>query len=156
MTLVADEAQKSDTKKVEDLLSRRKALEAEETKLRAKVNPRLTEVSTDITDIDLELLELAETNKQKWWPDTSKTKEFDGGKLVWRAGSAIVTENDESVTEINTDLLALAKKNGFRNLVKLTPVMGKIKALIEIGKMPKGFENLRIKVKDTFSVNTKD
>lgn len=153
--LKADELKKSDSKAAELLLQERKKLEMEQTKLNAKINPRLKEISAEVSTIDKQLLELAEDNYEDWWPGDGKTKEFESGKLMWRATSSLVNGDGEPVSEENTDLLGLAKKAGFRDLVKISPVMNKIKSVIEIGKMPKGFEDLEVKVTDGFSVSTK-
>jgi len=155
MTVQATETEKSAATKVEELLKKRAKLEAKHAKIMEEIDPQITKISTGIKDIDLDLLELAEANKGKWWPDDSKTKDFENGKLFWRATSSLITADGEPVDEENTDLLGLAKRKGLRHLVKITAQFSKIKGLIEAGKMPKGFEGIKIKIIDKFNVSTK-
>gem|GEM_PF-5534279 len=142
--------EKSDVQQVEDLLKARKALELKQEAFKKKTLA-LTE---SITDIDQQLLQLAESNLKAWWPGDGKTCDFDHGKLIWRASSGLVTADGEAVTEENTDLLTLANRKGFRDLVKLTPRLEKFKVFIEARKLPKGFEGISVQVVDKFNVKT--
>lgn len=142
------------TEEMEALLKKRKKLIRKQDELTASIDKDLTSVSKQVSNLDIDIQELASKYKSTYWENGSKTASFDSGKLQWTGTTEVLNEDEEKVTEKNTDLLSFGKKKGCRDLIRVSLNMRNLIPIIELGKLPKGF-NWSLRKVNKLKIETK-